>query len=123
MHSILVIDDEQPFREAMRFTLEEEGYAVFDAENGRAGIDIYRQSPTDPIITDIVMPEYEGMETILALKREFPEARIIAMSGRQQTGPASFLGMAEKLGAGHTLTKPFRRAELLSAVRDSLDEN
>ena len=63
------------------------------------------------------------METILALKREFPEARIIAMSGRQQTGPASFLGMAEKLGAGHTLTKPFRRAELLSAVRDSLDEN
>ncbi len=107
----------------MRFTLEEEGYAVFDAENGRAGIDIYRQSPTDLIITDIVMPEYEGMETILALKREFPEARIIAMSGRQQTGPASFLGMAEKLGAGHTLTKPFRRAELLSAVRDSLDEN
>jgi two-component system response regulator (stage 0 sporulation protein F) len=123
VHSILVIDDEQPFREAMRFTLEEEGYAVFDAENGRAGIDIYRQSPTDLIITDIVMPEYEGMETILALKREFPEARIIAMSGRQQTGPASFLGMAEKLGAGHTLTKPFRRAELLSAVRDSLDEN
>ncbi len=123
MHSILVIDDEQPFREAMRFTLEEEGYAVVDAENGRVGIDIYRQSPTDLIITDIVMPEYEGMETILALKREFPEVRIIAMSGRQQTGPASFLGMAEKLGAGHTLTKPFRRAELLSAVRNSLDEN
>ncbi|MDP6405842.1 MAG: response regulator [Alphaproteobacteria bacterium] len=123
MHSILVIDDEQPFREAMRFTLEEEGYAVVDAENGRAGIDIYRQSPTDLIITDIIMPEYEGMETILALKSEFPEARIIAMSGRKQTGPASFLSMAEKLGAGHTLTKPFRRAELLSAVRDSLDEN
>ncbi len=121
MPSILVIDDEQPLREALRFTLEEEGYDVVDAENGRTGIDIYRQSPTDLVITDIVMPDYEGMETILTFKREFPEARIIAMSGREKSGPASFLSMAEKLGAGYTLTKPFRRAELLSAIRQSLN--
>ncbi len=123
MQSILVIDDEEHLREAMRFTLEEEGYAVVDAENGRAGIDIYRQSPTDLIITDIIMPDYEGMETILAFKREFPESRIIAMSGREQSGPVSFLSMAQKLGAGQTLNKPFRRAELLSAVREVLHQH
>jgi len=78
--------------------------------------------PTDLIITDIVMPKKEGIETIVELRRDFPEVKIIAMSGGGNLGPDTYLQMAKGLGAMRTLTKPIKREDFLKAVWELLDE-
>jgi CheY-like chemotaxis protein len=116
---ILIIDDEEGIRQMMRLALEKAGYEVFDASDGRQGIKIYRQGLPDLVITDIFMPEMEGLETIMALRREQPDAKIIAMSGGG-TGGHDYLPAALKLGSSRALAKPFTQKDLLGAVRDLL---
>jgi len=118
MDTILIIDDDNQFRAMLRQMLEREGYKVVDAPDGKEGIRIYRVKPTDLIITDIIMPEKEGIETIMELRREFPDVKIIAISGGGHLGPAEYLKIAKGLGAQYTLSKPFEREELLEAVRE-----
>jgi PAS domain S-box-containing protein len=119
---ILVIDDDDQFRGMLRETLEHAGYDVADAPNGKEGIRLYRENPADLVITDIIMPEKEGIETIRELKRDFPEVKIIAISGGGRIGPDSYLKMAKGLGAQRTLTKPLERDELLKTVRELINE-
>ncbi len=88
--------------------------------NGAIGIEIYERDAPDLIITDIIMPEKEGVETIIALSRADPALPIIAISGGGRLDATDFLTMAKKLGARHTLTKPFRRDQLLEAVSECL---
>jgi DNA-binding response OmpR family regulator len=120
MARILVIDDEDQIRAMLRLALEREGYQVMEAPNGKLAMRLQTENPADLVITDIVMPEQEGIETIIGLHREFPATKIIAISGGGNIGPANYLIMAKKLGAHHALCKPFGHDELVSAVRDLL---
>ena len=120
MTQILIIDDEPNMRSMLRRMLHQAGHQVSEAGNGTEGIDLYERDPPDLIITDILMPEKEGIETIMALHRADPDLPIIAISGGGRSGGTDFLCSAEKLGARHTLSKPFRGDQLLSAVSESL---
>jgi CheY-like chemotaxis protein len=118
MANILVIEDDDQLRTMLRETLERVGYKVTEARNGNEGIKRYRENPADVVITDIIMPEKEGVETIIELKRDFPDVNILAISGGGRVPAEEYLFMVEKLGAKRTLAKPFIREKLLEAVRE-----
>lgn len=115
---ILVVDDEDQIRAMLRQVLERAGYAVIDAPNGRVALRLFREDPADLIITDLIMPEKEGIETIRELRKEFPEVKIIAISGGGQVSPEAYLDVAEGLGAHRTFAKPIAHQELLGAVAE-----
>jgi len=122
MQRILVIDDHIELRQMLRQILEREGYEVEEAGDGKVGIVLYRRAPADLIITDVVMPEKDGVEIIRELKRDFPDVRVIAISGGSRTLGAQYcLAAMKALGALYVLTKPFGRKELLEAVHELLD--
>ena len=120
MKRILVIDDDKQIREMLREILEREGYEVEDAENGKNALAIQQASPCDLIITDLIMPEQDGVETIMEFIQRDPAVKIIAISGGGRIGPRDYLEMAEALGAKKTFYKPFKRPEILAAVRELL---
>jgi YesN/AraC family two-component response regulator len=118
MATILVIDDEAPVRTLLRTALEKAGHEVVEAANGRMGLELYRQKATDMVITDILMPELNGLDMILELTREFLNVKVIAISGLQ--GEENVLDVATLLGARHTFNKPLDMQQLLTAVRYEL---
>ena len=118
MAHILIIDDGALIRTILRQALEREGYKIADASNGKEGLRLHRQDMADLIITDILMPEKEGIETIMELKREFPDVKIIAISGGGMGAAEDYLHMANKLGAKFTFPKPVEIEKLLSAVKE-----
>ncbi len=120
MGRILIIDDEDQVRAVLRQMLERKGHEVFEAADGVEGLKINREHPADLIITDIIMPEKEGIETIKELRREFPAVKIIAMSGGGRIGPESYLKMAKGFGAARTFTKPIDQNELVDVVAEIL---
>ena len=117
----MVIDDEEAVRELLRDVLAQEGHEVVVAPDGRSGSALYRERPCDLVITDIFMPEQEGLETIRELRREFPGVKIIAISGAAGQG-FDALYAARKLGARRTLTKPFDLEAFVGAVKEVLEE-
>ncbi len=119
--SILVIDDDENIRILLRALLEREGYRVVDAPDGNDGIKVFGKNPTDIVITDLIMPGKEGIETIRDLRRKFPRVKIIAVSGGGRIGPDSYLKMAKGVGALRTLKKPIERTDLLEAVEEVLE--
>jgi CheY-like chemotaxis protein len=120
MQRVLVIDDDEQVRALLYEILDRAGFAVIEAMNGAEGLKLYRSQPADLVITDLIMPEMEGVETILELRREFPDARIVAISGGGRNGAGDYLPIAAQLGARRTVAKPFSRQDILDAVRDSL---
>lgn len=120
MAKILVIDDEKLSRITVRKILEQSGHKVFEAASGNDGIASFRSQqagqPFDVVITDIIMPDKEGVETIMDLRRLSAKIPIIAMSGGGRTGNLDFLKLAEQRGANSVLAKPFSPEELLSTV-------
>jgi CheY-like chemotaxis protein len=118
MALILVIDDDPDTRDLLKGTLESAGHEVLLAPDGRAGVQKYRERPTDLVITDLFMPEQEGLETIKQMRMEFPDSLIIAMSGRPTSG--TMLSVAKRLGATAALQKPFLAEELLKLVEQTL---
>jgi DNA-binding response OmpR family regulator len=120
MKRILVIDDEEQVLNALGFALACEGYRVVKAFDGKEGMKLHREDPVDLIITDLIMPEKEGIETIRELTAEFPNIKIIAISGGGRIGPENYLTMAKMLGAQRTLTKPIGRDELVRTVKELL---
>jgi YesN/AraC family two-component response regulator len=118
MALILIIDDEPQIRSMLKLMLERDGHEVAEAPDGIEGIRIYRQNPADLIITDLIMPNKDGIGMIIELKKEFPDVKIIAMSGGGLNKPDGYLKGAEKLGAACTLTKPIDRDEMLRAIKD-----
>lgn len=119
---ILVIDDEDLMRQVIREMLETEGYLVATAANGKEGLELYRRELPDLIITDIFMPEMEGLETIRALQQDSSKVKIIAISGGGDRGMTSFLSYAKRFGALRALEKPFLREDLIKSVREVLGE-
>jgi CheY-like chemotaxis protein len=117
MARILVMDDDPQVRIILQRLLEKNGYEVVDAPDGKEGTRLFRQQPADLVITDIFMPEKDGIEVIQELTEDFPDVRIIAISGGGKTGKLDFLPHAEALGAHLTFRKPLDLKELLDAVR------
>ena len=120
MERILVIDDDAQVLDAFHLVLEGEGYEVLKASDGNEGIKLHREDPVDLIITDLVMPEKEGIETIRELTAEFPEVKIIAISGCGRVTPGDYLPMAKLFGAKRTLAKPIERNDLVKTVKEVL---
>jgi CheY-like chemotaxis protein len=123
MSSVLVVDDEDQVRQLLRETLEQAGYEVQEARDGKEGLARYRAKPTDVVIMDILMPDQDGLESIMTLRREFPACRIIAITGgSDMIGILNFLDVAKMLGARRTLHKPFEMKTLLEAVEAELND-
>ncbi len=124
MARILVIDDDFHVQDILRRMLSRQGYDILVAANGNEGIRIFRQQladqqPVDLVVTDILMPEKEGLETILELRREFQDVKIIVISGGGAFGePGNILHAARTFGARYSFQKPIPRDELLAAVED-----
>ncbi len=115
---ILVIDDEEQVRNLLRLALQREGYEVVLAKDGEEGLRLFRKDPADLIITDIIMPEREGLEIIQELRKDFPQAKIIAISGADQTLMLNVLDISKRFGAIRTFRKPFEIKEVVQTVRE-----
>jgi CheY-like chemotaxis protein len=121
MQKILVIDDNAVVRNTIVQILESEGYRVVSAEDGRRGLTAFRHERPDLVITDIIMPEKDGIEIITELRRMRPEVRILAISGGGRIGNTDFLRIAERLGAAGAVAKPFDPDELIEKIATCLN--
>ncbi|MBN2280044.1 MAG: response regulator [Candidatus Marinimicrobia bacterium] len=121
---VLVIDDDVWINKMIIKVLQTEGFEVFSGFDGKEGLRILHQNTDiDLIITDIVMPEKEGIETIIDVRKEFKNIKIIAISGGGKLKPEGYLLLARKLGADNILKKPFDNDELIAMVRETLTKN
>ena len=120
MARILVIDDDDAIRLSLKLALEDADHLVEEAADGEEGMTRFRASPADVVITDIFMPEKEGLETIDEIKRDYPQTKIIAISGGGSIGPEDYLEIAERVGADCSLSKPFDVQLLVATVGDLL---
>jgi YesN/AraC family two-component response regulator len=121
MANILLIDDEPLVVDTLSNAITSKGHTVVTATNGVEGMKKFTEGSFDLVITDIIMPDKEGIELIMELKRHAPSVKIIAISGGGRTGNVEFLKMATKLGAVASLKKPIRLAEFYSVLSRSLD--
>jgi len=131
MASILIVDDEEEIRVVLETLLKRAGFDIHIATDGDLAIKMYRESPTDLVIIDIIMPNKNGVDAIRALREEFPDVKIIAVSGGGQTGVLSykpvslqttvFLSAAESAGADAVLPKPFSTKELLAVIESLME--
>ena len=122
MGKILVLDDEPSILLMLKKMLEKAGHVVDLALNGRDGMAIFEKNKPDLLITDIIMPEKEGLETIMELRAKHPELKIIAISGGGRIGPEGYLPSAKLFGANMIFTKPLVQKEFLEAVTKLLGE-
>lgn len=121
MSRILIIDDDAATRDILRQTFERAGFEVEVAADGNEGIACYRRNPAAVVITDIIMPDREGIETLIEIKGIDPDAKIIAISGGGRTGASDFLALAKKLGAEQVFAKPLDRRALVASVRSMVE--
>lgn len=116
MPRILIIEDDEDVRDMLAELLSTEGHQVDTAQDGAQGWAAFRANPADLVITDIVMPEQEGLATIRQLNKEYPDVPVIAISGGGRVDSQEYLEMASVMGASATLAKPFSHADILSLV-------
>jgi DNA-binding NtrC family response regulator len=121
MTKILVIDDDAIVRQTLTTILQDGGYEVLSADDGLRGMALFRREQPGLVITDIIMPDQEGIQTITEMRRERPDAKIIAISGGGRIGNTDFLKIAEHLGACDSVAKPFDPDDLLRRVRRCLN--
>ncbi len=120
MARILLIDDDDSLRTMLRLTLSHFGHTVTEARNGKEGLELFPQLEADLVITDIVMPERDGVEVLMVLRRGDPPVKIIAMSGGGRMSATDFLRIATQLGAAKVLAKPFSSEVLIAAINELL---
>jgi len=120
MAQILVIDDDLDMQNMLIQMMQRAGHEADGATNGKEGLALCSDKKYDIIITDIIMPEKDGLETLMEFKKTKEDVQIIAISGGGRIGPDSYLNIAAKLGAKYTFTKPLERKALLDAVEDLL---
>ena len=117
MASILLVEDDIQLRSMLKIVLDRAGHEVQEAGNGKEALELYTKSPADLIVTDLVMPDKEGLETIMEFRRSYPDVKIIAMSGGGRTGAQNYLDLAKKFGADYIVTKPFSNKEILDGIQ------
>lgn len=122
MPRILIVDDEPQLRTVLRKILEREGHTVVEAPDGRHGLRLWRDQPIDLVLTDIYMPEKDGIELLVAIRQTRRKTKIICMTGASERGLWNLNPAAEIMGADRTLSKPFEKEALLSTIIDVLTE-
>jgi DNA-binding response OmpR family regulator len=120
MQKILIIDDESHILLMLKKMLEKSGYEIDLAANGVEGVELFKKSQADLVITDIIMPEKEGLETIREMRRIKPNLKIIAMSGGGKVSADNYLDIAKIFGAAKVIAKPFTKQEMVGAVQELL---
>ncbi len=120
MSKILVIEDDKKLRELMCETLTEHEYEVRSARNGAMGLQLLEEASVDLVISDIFMPEKDGLEVIREIRTVSPDMKIIAVSGGGRLGKETYLMAAKRMGANHVLGKPFNLQEFIDLVREAL---
>jgi CheY-like chemotaxis protein len=133
MAKILIVDDEEHVRAALKQVLERAGYEVVVAATGNEGLELMQREGADLVITDVIMPGIDGITTARKIREKFRDTRIIVISGGGKAAPEpyepdaistrSYLASANSAGADRTLTKPFDRQEILRAVKNLLEED
>lgn len=121
MPRILVVEDEEQVRAMLAMLFEREGYEVEQAADGNEALQAYKRQRADVIVTDLIMPDSEGIEMIIEIRTLDPEAKIIAISGGGRIAPQTHLDLAKRLGAAYTFAKPIPRSEMLEAVESLLE--
>lgn len=116
MTRILVIDDDEDVRLVLREILQAASYETLEAQDGAQGLALMRESPCDLVITDVYMPGKDGFETVMELREQHPDVKVIAISGGNVGVPMDLLPVAAKFGAHLTLHKPITWQDLLAAV-------
>ena len=117
MKKILIADDNADFVESLKLALEASGYQVEVARNGHEAVACQVTFGADVLITDLMMPEHDGFETLDSFRKEFPKTRLVVVSGSQKIDPAKYLKAAELIGADATFRKPFPIEALLEKLR------
>jgi CheY-like chemotaxis protein len=122
MNSVLIIEDDEFVQKMLKQTFERAGYQVATASNGRIGLKLCQGNLFDVVITDLIMPEMEGIETISKLRAGNPNVPVIAISGGGRNKANGYLEIAKKLGAKKTFTKPVDRQKLLATVKELTEQ-
>ena len=120
MPGILLVEDDNELREMLKTALLRRKYTVMEASNGREAIIRIKPSITDLVITDLIMPEEDGLKVILKFKEIKPAIKIIAISGGGKAGPGGYLNLAKALGADAVFSKPFSTNDLIAKIEDLL---
>jgi len=123
MARILLIDDDDSLRETLHLALVGFGHVVVEASNGKEGLKILSEANPDLLITDIVMPEMEGLELVMKMRTIRPQLKIIAISGAGQKGPLDYLDAARLMGAAKIIAKPFHFDVISAAIKELLADD
>jgi DNA-binding NtrC family response regulator len=119
-HPIVLVDDDEMLRTALVAILERAGFKVHATADGEEALRFIEKNPVSLVITDLIMPQIEGIELIVRLRKSRPDLKIIAVSGGGRVRPETFLGAAKSLGAWKVMSKPFSTPDLVAAVREAL---
>ena len=122
MAVVLIIDDDEMIVESLSILLQNEGYDVLSSSNGKNGLKLLGKNRIDVVITDIIMPDKDGIDTIREIKKTYRNTKIIAMSGGGKIAAKEYLTFVKQLGVRHTLSKPFEKEQILSALEAVLRE-
>lgn len=120
MAGILIVEDDKELREMLKISLTRRKHTVIEAGNGREAITHFRAGVTDLVVTDLIMPEEDGLKVIIKLRELKPSIKIIAISGGGKAGPASYLNLARALGADAIFSKPFSTNDLIAKIEELL---
>jgi CheY-like chemotaxis protein len=121
MPGILLVEDDKELREMLKMSLLRRSFSVLEAENGKDAIAHFRPSVTDLVVTDLIMPEEDGLKVVIKLRELKPSIKIIAISGGGKIGPGSYLNLAKALGADAIFSKPFSINDLIVKIEQLLD--
>jgi CheY-like chemotaxis protein len=120
MAGVMVVEDDAALRDMLRDSLEKRKYTVITAADGREALAKFKPSVVDLVVTDLLMPEEDGLMVIMKIRKIKPSVRMIAISGGGKAGPGSYLQMATTLGADYVFSKPFLPSELVQKVKEML---
>jgi CheY-like chemotaxis protein len=121
MPGVLIVEDDKELREMLKMSLKRKGFTVQEAENGKDAISHFKPLITDLVVTDLIMPEEDGIKVVIRLRELKPTIKIIAISGGGKVGPGSYLNLAKALGADAIYSKPFSIKDLVSKIEQLLD--
>ena len=118
MAGVLIVEDDNELREMIRISLTRRKFTVMEAANGKEAIVHFKPSLTDIVVTDLIMPEEDGLKVIMKLRELKPSIKVIAISGGGKAGPGSYLNLARALGADAIYSKPFSINDLVAKIED-----
>jgi DNA-binding response OmpR family regulator len=121
MPGVLIVEDDIELREMLKLSLSRRNFTVFEADNGKSAIAHFKPTITDLVVTDLIMPEEDGLKVVIKLRELKPTIKIIAISGGGKVGPGSYLNLAKALGADAIYSKPFSINDLIAKIEQLLE--